>query len=352
MSDSPAGQPAPGALPIGVNVSDYGIQLIGVVISSILFGISCLQTFIYYMGKPKDPILLKLLPAWLMFLQLARLILLVVVVYKILVTDFGHPERLATIPSEAYCANIIVGILAFSAQLFYIWRIWKFGLSKPAIARYMWMFGYFCILLAIVFLTLTVTNAALELVHGGSLAFLLTETYNATSYTFAATNFVLDAIFVVAMVWLLRIESKTQYARTNNVINRLMILSINSGLVTMTAALIFIITLATSPQTYVYIFFYYLTAPLYCNSVLANLNSREWLRKQVGQTESYNLRSRNLARVEFGGAMQNPIHNISKGSHPDSETPFEGPDNMELGASNYLNATRDRIRVTVERSSS
>jgi hypothetical protein len=44
MSDSPAGQPAPGALPIGVNVSDYGIQLIGVVISSILFGISCLQT--------------------------------------------------------------------------------------------------------------------------------------------------------------------------------------------------------------------------------------------------------------------------------------------------------------------
>jgi len=341
---------APPVLP-AVNVSDYGIQLIGVVISSILFGISCLQTFLYYMGRPKDPILLKVLPAWLMFLQLARLILLVVVVYKILVTDFNHPERLATIPSEAYCANIIVGILAFSAQLFYIWRIWKFGKSKANISKYMWMFGTFCILLAIVFLTLTVTNAALELRHGGSLAFLLTETYNATSYTFAATNFILDAIFVVAMVWLLRIEGRSQYAMTNNVVNRLMILSINSGLVTMTAALIFIITLATSPQTYVYIFFYYLTAPLYCNSVLANLNSREWLRRQAGQTDSggYN-RSRGLARVEFNTAMQNPVHNISKGSHPDSDTPFDAPDSIELGASNYL-SNPNRIRVTVERAS-
>lgn len=352
MSGPAAAGPPPGAPPIGVNVSDYGIQLIGVVISSILFGISCLQTFIYYMAKPKDPIWLKLLPAWLMFLQLARLILLVVVVYKILVVDFGHPERLATIPSEAYCANIIVGVLAFSAQLFYIWRIWKFGKSKSGVSKYMWIFGSFCLLLAVTFLILTVTNAGLELKHGGSLAFLLTETYNATSYTFAATNFVLDFLIVIAMVWLLRIEGRSQYARTNNVINRLMILSINSGLVTMTAALIFIITLATSPQTYVYIFFYYLTAPLYCNSVLANLNSREWLRRQAGQTESYNLRSRNLARVEFNGAMQNPMHNISKGSHPDSETPYEVPDShLELGGSNYLNNARDRIRVTVERSS-
>lgn len=36
--------------------------------------------------------------------------------------------------------------------------------------------------------------------------------------------------------------------------------------------------LAVSPRTYVYTVFHYLIAPLYCNSVLANLNSRSYVR--------------------------------------------------------------------------
>jgi hypothetical protein len=36
--------------------------------------------------------------------------------------------------------------------------------------------------------------------------------------------------------------------------------------------------LATNPSSFVYLFFYYLTAPLYCNSVLANLTSRDYVR--------------------------------------------------------------------------
>lgn len=306
-------------------VNAYGIQMVGVVISSILFGISCLQTFIYYISQPfsRDPLWLKILPAWLMALQAVHLVLLVVAIYKTLVNNFGDYESLPIIPREGYVANIVVGLLAFSAQLFYIWRLWKFGRSRLSIGKYIWVFSSFCVFLATVYLGLTLANASLELAHDDSVSFTSSRTWVDTSYTFASINFFLDAIFVVAMIWLLTHEGRSHYAQTKNMVNRLMILTINSGLATMIAALLFIVFLATNPSSFVYIFFYYLTAPLYCNSVLANLNSREYVRGHPSPPKVSQ-----ASRIEF--STPHSLHTLSKPNNSDTETHLDDPESMEL----------------------
>lgn len=81
----------------------------------------------------------------------------------------------------------------------------------------------------------------------------------ASSLTLESINLTLDVIFVVAMVWLLIHEGRSEFARfvntstyfgsigsngwfrTNRMINRLMVLTVNSGLVTMISALLVII---------------------------------------------------------------------------------------------------------------
>jgi len=68
------------------------------------------------------------------------------------------------------------------------------------------------------------------------------------------------------------------FKKTNNMINRLIILTINTGMATLLVTLLTIIFYKAQPNTLNYTFFNILVSPLYCNSVLANLNSRDYVR--------------------------------------------------------------------------
>ncbi|KAI0710319.1 hypothetical protein C8T65DRAFT_739767 [Cerioporus squamosus] len=72
--------------------------------------------------------------------------------------------------------------------------------------------------------------------------------------------------------------SKTGYAKSNRLINKLMAFTINTGLLTSTCACISLITFLALPGSFVYICFFLLMGHLYCNSLLASLNPRERLR--------------------------------------------------------------------------
>jgi len=246
----------------------YGVQLAGVYVSCALYGVSCLQVFMYYMSRAKDPPFLAALPGWLILVETIHQALLCVAIYKICIDNFGNENVLNLVIPELFISTFFQGLVTFSAHLFYIFRIWKF--SKKNI-----FVPLICIPLTTLQLGMTFANNAYVLKEGEPTA---VNTIIWTTYITHAVNVFLDFVFVVAMTYLLHEEKKTRFRSTNRLINRLIIYSINTGLATTTATLLTIILLATAPNTLIYGFFDFLISPLYVNSVLANLNSREYIR--------------------------------------------------------------------------
>jgi len=248
-------------------VQTYGVLLAGVFIGCMLLGILVLQVFLYYSGKAKDPLILRGLPAFLIVMEFIRQVLLCVAVYKIVINNFGNQGVATLVIPELFVASFFQGFCEVAAQLFYTYRIWKFS-------NKFWMVPCITIPLMLVQLGFTFANTALTLIHP-DIVYIQTITY--TIYVVHSMNLFLDLFFVTAMVFLLSKERQA-FKYTQTMVHRLLVLIINTGLVTTIATGLTIVFTAAKPDTFIYAFFNILVASLYGNSVMANLNSRDYVR--------------------------------------------------------------------------
>jgi len=69
--------------------------------------------------------------------------------------------------------------------------------------------------------------------------------------------------------------SRTGFQRSDAIINRLIIFSVNTGLLTSLCALASLISILVAGNTFVYIAFFFCLGRLYTNSLLATLNARK-----------------------------------------------------------------------------
>ncbi|KAF5367211.1 hypothetical protein D9757_012212 [Collybiopsis confluens] len=79
--------------------------LIGFTLATILYGITVIQTYLYYKSYPKDQIWLKLFVAALWILDTLTTILVAHSIYTYTVLDFGDPEaeaKAASAKVESY----------------------------------------------------------------------------------------------------------------------------------------------------------------------------------------------------------------------------------------------------------
>ncbi|KAJ7756416.1 hypothetical protein DFH07DRAFT_820489 [Mycena maculata] len=245
----------------------YGVLLASVFLSCVLFGVVALQVFLYYTHKGKDPILMRILPGFLITMEFIHQFLLCVAVYKILINNFGNEGVAILIVPELFIASFFQGVCATSAHLFYTYRIWKFSKGN-------WFVPCITIPLTCTQLGFTLANNALTLIHR-DIAYLQTITW--TVYATHSVNIFLDLFFVIAMVLLLSKE-KHAFSQTQSMIRRLTMMVINTGLITTISTILTIIFVGVQPATFTYAFFNILVSPLYGNSVMANLNSREYVR--------------------------------------------------------------------------
>ncbi|KAF7355527.1 hypothetical protein MSAN_01469700 [Mycena sanguinolenta] len=109
-----------------------GALEIGVLVSYVLFGITTVQTYIYFTRFPDDSLKLKAFVAFVLLCEFAHAICVGHTVYTYTITDYGHPERLLSpVPKSLDVAVFFSGIIAASGivvQCFFSWRI--YALSK------------------------------------------------------------------------------------------------------------------------------------------------------------------------------------------------------------------------------
>jgi len=264
---APAGPPS-----IAYNLnSSYGAIFLCSFISAALWGTTCTQTFTYFLNYPKDHTWIKLMVIWLWLMDTTHQALVVKAMFGIFVTRFGDVAALSIIPPDFVSEIIFTVLVSSTAQLFFTYRLWLFSGKK-------WMFPLLVIPSVITQLVVQSIYMAGLLVNG-SLPQLKKE--NPMGIAYNAMAAATDVVLAGCMIFLL-LSEKSDFKSSNQLVGKLIMFTLNSGLWTALVATATVITILAIPLPgLIFPALYTLLCPLYCNTVLANLNSRKFLQQST-----------------------------------------------------------------------
>ncbi|KAJ7494354.1 hypothetical protein B0H11DRAFT_933581 [Mycena galericulata] len=224
-----------------------GALLIGVLISYVLFGVTTTQAYIYYGRFPQDSLDLKLLVAFVWLCELAHAFCLGHTIYIMTISDDGWPERLDRLPVTLFVTVVFSCAISTAVQGFFALRIYRFSgrLYIPCLSWILTIVRSVC--------SLKIFVAGLRMVSFVDLEAHISGLLDA-AWSINAVNDLLIAISLVYFLYRRRATAKNRNRRHHKFLKQ--------------------------PQNYAWLACFAISARLYANSVLANLNSRASLRTQ------------------------------------------------------------------------
>ncbi|KAJ7898602.1 hypothetical protein B0H14DRAFT_174369 [Mycena olivaceomarginata] len=256
--------------------STLGALLIGTLVSYALFGVTTTQVYIYYGRFPQDSWGLKsfVVAAWCC--DFAHTICIAITIYTMVITNYGHPERLFVLPNSLLASIFIGGLLSFGVQLFFSFRIYP--LSKS--------FWVPCICWALSLFRFVPPNVILFVFGRGPAAQFLGRfgpLFDAIWPPASAAN---DLLIAGTLVILLYRRRNAGLGSTIAMVDKLIVWTIETGVVTSIASLLMLIVFIVLPSTFAWLAIFVVIPRLFSNSLLASLNSRAALRSAMGGVPS------------------------------------------------------------------
>ncbi|KAK7445695.1 hypothetical protein VKT23_014690 [Stygiomarasmius scandens] len=195
--------------------------------------------------KRRDGLAMRSLVAAVIFCETGQIVFLWVAVYKYTVTKQGDPTALNLIVPELIIELIFSGLVAFLVQHFYCYRIYK--LSKNIfLAGIVSLCSIGCLTTLYYFIGVVLSEYTL-------LSELALQ--NNISVVTNVLGLLADISISVILITLLQ-RSKTGFTHSTDLINRLIIFSVNTGIPTSLTSILTVILLEAAPGTFIYIFLY------------------------------------------------------------------------------------------------
>jgi hypothetical protein len=254
----------------------FGATLIGALASAMLYGLTTLQTYLYYVSYPKDAQGTKILVAFIWVLDTVHFAFISLTVYFYLVTNYFNPAGLVDGHWSLFLSVMVNSIIACVVQSFFIIRIFRLCHKK---IRW-WV--------ASVLGTLVFCHFAFGL-ETVSFMFIKKELSKIPSINLiAATPFaifaVLSDILIAGCLCYLLHGSRTGFRRTDAIVTTLIVYAINRCLLTSVVAVLEVIVFTIMPHSLWFLAIDFVIGKLYANSLLATLNSRASVRAGQGDT--------------------------------------------------------------------
>ncbi|KAJ7160382.1 hypothetical protein C8R46DRAFT_1286143 [Mycena filopes] len=255
-----------------------GLIFQATVISAALYGAGCLQAWFYFRTYLKrDSCWVKFLVTFVVVCDTCQQAILTASTYSYLITNFANPAILNHVArQDAFFSTFVIQIyfsdfIALAVQLFYCYRVYRVSNGSWLASGCLAVFsvGTFAILFVY-------STKALKM---STYTELITLKTLSMSGNIAAT--VTDALISAFLIFYLYI-SKTGYEGTDDLINRLIAFTFNTGLPPTICALLGCISINAWPDTYIYIFWGLLQSRCYTNTLLVSLNTRDYIRAISG----------------------------------------------------------------------
>ncbi|KAH8987631.1 hypothetical protein EDB92DRAFT_1115271 [Lactarius akahatsu] len=239
----------------------------------------------------RDSKTLKFFIIFIVVMDTIGVILCAYMVYWYLVLNFGDVESLDHI-LWALSVQIAIGAVTGTAlQIFYARRVYLMSQS------------IICPIIIVVLVAISLSFGMLSVAK--NFAIKRFSRYNAALWgpcvgvgAVAASELVIAA----SMCWSLY-RQRTGFAKTDSMVMTLMAYSINTGLVTSLLGTAAIISLVVSPSSMIWLALCWVMCQCGINSMLALLNSRDYIRGRTSVETSFNLSSiRHEQRSEVHGS--------------------------------------------------
>ncbi|EKM50944.1 uncharacterized protein PHACADRAFT_187582 [Phanerochaete carnosa HHB-10118-sp] len=312
----------------------YGGALIGAIISTALWGISCMQMFMYFLNFDSDRWTVKLFVVYLWIADTVVEIVGFVGLFESLITRWGSIVAFESVVSGLVIRTTLAPLISIPVQMFFLRRIYQFSRNREWIVRiamifmvradcffdlYMWVHvlnGMYKAILSISQLPLmTGAWTAWVFNSGEDVALTLAShrvvTVEIISRAIPAFVDIFIALWMTILLWRSK-ERARVFRRSNRLILRLILLTINAGIWTALFSIIDLGLIAWNPSKLMMDAFDFPLSPLYFNMLLASLNARRFLRRDTGSIGKVRVETLELdtlqrpAGLHFSRSSDNP----------------------------------------------
>ncbi|KAI0694314.1 hypothetical protein C8T65DRAFT_57246 [Cerioporus squamosus] len=264
-----------------------GGLLITIFVACILYGMTTLQTFIYSQKSNKDGLFLKSLVYAVWFMETLHTAFCIKFIYGYLVSGFGDFLNFVRVDWGVGAAVLCSVLVGLCVQGYYIWRVWI--VSGKAVA---WTVTIVIFTLARIgfgigstalsymipdWVRLRNLASGLTTVSGGLGCAALVDILVALTLTFYLKR---------GSLW----ETGSFYQQqSNNMVNKILLYTVNTGALTGTASMACVIMFACKKDSLIFLGFFAIQTKLYANSFLGSLNARSHIRSTlVSKTRMFN----------------------------------------------------------------
>ncbi|KAK0498700.1 hypothetical protein EDD18DRAFT_1070873, partial [Armillaria luteobubalina] len=238
--------------------------VVGALLNWGLFGTLSVQLYLYYLAFPNDKRFIKYTVYGIYVIEFVQAIL---VAYDAVATfgyGFGDMDDLTGVNFYWPTGTIMNSIVSCVGQVFYAYRIFVVSKSRT-------------ILILIIFLSSISSVAAIITAIYSFQASNLTELTNGKTFIavgiWCGVSALCDILITICMTYYL-MRSTTTFRRTRILVTKIIHLTIETGSVTATVALLSFVFFIAFPHRYFYAIPILLMSKLYANSVYMVLNSR------------------------------------------------------------------------------
>ncbi|THU91039.1 hypothetical protein K435DRAFT_801536 [Dendrothele bispora CBS 962.96] len=194
--------------------------------------------------------------------------------YQTLIAHFGDTGPLFVINPELISSILFTVLVSVPTQIFFVYRIYILSQKKIILPAFLVLciIGETVIAILYVGFSLSPKTTIQDLLTANNLVGRL----GPTMMIIAAF---IDVVIATSMVYFLRKTKVEALSNTQRIVLRLIIYSVNTGLWTAFLAIAVAVTTFTNGETFIPIGLYIPISALYCNTLLANLNIRQHVRK-------------------------------------------------------------------------
>ncbi|EIW57835.1 uncharacterized protein TRAVEDRAFT_72794 [Trametes versicolor FP-101664 SS1] len=267
-----------------------GGLLIELCFAFILYGITTLQTFMYFQKYTDDRPSLKTLVATVWILESVHTGFCMQFIYAYIIAGFGDYANFLNIN---WCVAITVVCsagVALCVQGYYTWRVWIVS-GKSLVWTV--IIGSFA-LLRVAF---GIASAVLSYVYPDWLTFRHTNSSLITISGGLGSAALVDMLVAVTLSYYLKRGRHTWHKESNSMINQILLYAVNTGAITGTASLLCVILFAVKKSSLVFLGLVMIQTKLYANSLLGSLNARAHMRSKGSRGNTYSSASSSGYRV-------------------------------------------------------
>ncbi|ETW83074.1 hypothetical protein HETIRDRAFT_474219 [Heterobasidion irregulare TC 32-1] len=241
----------------------HGPMLAGTFINAVLYGVSITQVYIYVKTfRTTDKQWIKGFIAVLFALDTINTVFDMAFMYDSVISHFGDVAYIQN-ANWIFCTDpALTGVIGVTVQLFFAWRVKILTGSTAA-----------SIVIALTAILQCLAGIATSIAVGFIPAYLEFRRFKPAVIVWLAGSAACDTMITIVLVWHLR-RHKGGFSTTDDVIDRIIRVTVQTGMLTSLVALIDLVLFISSPSG-LHLAFNFPLSKLYTNSLLSSLNSRK-----------------------------------------------------------------------------